>query len=515
MEEFWKAARERLARLASWWQGLNLNQKVLVLGALLLVLAALTVTLASYGGKDYEPLFTNLAVEDAAAITAKLQELNIDYRLGDNGTTILVPPEQKYQIRLQLAGAGLPRGVAGLELFSTSNFGETETDKRVKFQMALQGELTRTIQSLSKVQYAKVNLALPEKSLFSENEILPTASVLIKTKPYQELSRKEVKAVVHLVASSVEGLKPENVTVVDADGNLLSAGLSEEEASSAAVELTAAQLAMKRNSEKELQYSLQSMLEQVVGKGKVLVRVSLDMNFDQAESKKETYGPGTYVRSEKLTEEASTSTEQGAAGVPGTPSNVPTYQEMGQQGSTSSSEKSEKIRNYEIDREEVSRRFAQGNIKRLTVSVMVDKELTAREKEDLVQAVAGACGYDEARGDVIAVVGTKFTTAAEEYETPTTVGWLSQYGWLLGLVLALLVLAGLWIGLRRRVEAEKEEGLDVLVADEIKVEDLLDRELTPEEKEKKRIKEEIEKLVDNDPISAAQIIRTWLAEDAR
>lgn len=516
MENIGQFLREQLSRLRELWSNLSLNQKVLIAGAVLLALAAIIVTSATLTKKEYEPLFTKLDVNDAAAVTAKLQELNVDYQLGDDGTTVLVLPEQKYQVRLQLASVGLPKGVAGFEIFNQSSLGETETDKRIKYQVALTGELTRTIESLNQIEFARVNLALPEKSLFTEQQQAPTASVLVKTRPYSELHQKEVQGIVHLLASSVEGLKPENVTVVDTNGNLLSVNLPEAESLGIKTELTAAQMALKRQYEKELQYSIQSMMEQVIGKGRALVRVTAELNFDEKESRKETFGPNSFVRSEKLLEESSTQTGEGEQGIPGTASNIPTYQEVTAGTGSSASDKSEKIRNYEIDREEINQRFAQGDVKRLTVSVIIDKELDNRQRDELQEIVANAAGFNAERGDTISVMGMKFSQPPPS-EEQVAMDWV-RWGWIIPLVVLILALLIIWLVQRRRREETEEgelTGFDALIDEEISIEELVERELTPEEKERKKVREEIEKLIDTNPEAAAQMLRTWLLEDAR
>ncbi|MGE5405821.1 MAG: flagellar basal-body MS-ring/collar protein FliF, partial [Candidatus Saccharibacteria bacterium] len=396
---FADALKERWNQLTEYWAGLSLNQKVLIAAAVLLIIAAITIPSVTMMQPDYVILYNKLEVNDAAAMTAKLDELAIPYQLSDNGSTIMVPSAQKDTARLQLASAGLPKGVAGFDLFNTTNFGETETDKKVKYQVALQGELTKTIQSLNQVEYAKVNLAIPEDSLFTENQKNPTASVLVKTKPYMELTPKEVQGIIHLVASSVQGLKAEDVTVVDTNGTVLSDNVGDDQGSTVATSLTQTQIQMKRKFEKDMQNSVQSMLESILGSGKAVVRVSAELNFDQKQSHKETWGPNSFVRSEKLDDESSTKAESGTEGVPGTQSNIPTYQTGGTTGGTESSEKSSKTRNYEIDNEVVDQKYAMGDVKRLTISVIVDKDLNAQSKQQIQDAVASASGFKQERGD--------------------------------------------------------------------------------------------------------------------
>ncbi len=511
-------------KLKEVWKGLNLNQKVLLSGALLLIVTAVVVSSRAVLSTSYEPLYTNLAVNDAAAMTAQLDELGIEYKLEDAGTTILVPAELKYETRLQLASAGLPQGAVGFEIFNETSFGETETDKRVKYQMALQGELTKTIQSLDKVEAAKVNLVIPQKSLYSSEQQVATASVLIKNRFNTRMSSSEIQGIVHLVANSVEGLKPENVTVVDTNGNVLSTGLSGSEYRSNTVELTQAQLALQRQYETEMQTSVQSMLEHVVGPGKAVVRVSAELNFDEKESRMEIYAPlqgkttpATFPRSESRIEETSESTGQAETGAVGTDTNIPSYQQTNPATETSSSERTERVTNWEIDKEEILQKFAPGAVKRLTVAVIVDQELDTRQKEELQQMVETAVGIDHNNPDPsnrnVSITGMRFSQfQAPEPEARGILLALPPYAWVLLVILGLAVAGVVVRTLRQRRDAVEPE-FEAVVEEEIKLQDLLDKELTPQEKERKLIREEIEKLVDGNPEDAANLIRTWLLEE--
>lgn len=512
------------AKLKEVWTDLNLNQKVLLSGALLLIIAAVVVSSSTVLSTKYEPLFTDLAVNDAAAMTAKLEELNIKYKLEDAGTTILVPSELKYQTRLRLASAGLPQGAVGFEIFNQSSFGETETDKRVKYQVALQGELTKTIQSLDKIEAARVSLVMPQKSLYSADQEMATASVLIKNRFNTRMEKQEIQGIIHLVANSVEGLKPENVTVVDTNGNVLSSGMSGSEFQSNSIELTQAQMALQRQYEREMQVSVQSMLEHVVGSGKAVVRVSAELNFDEKESRMEIFSPlqgketpATFVRSESRVDETSEQMGQADQGAAGTESNIPTYQQTNPATETSSSERSERVTNWEIDKQEILQKFAFGTVKRLTVAVIIDQELDTRQKDEIQQMVETAVGIDRNNPDPsnrnVSITGMKFS----QIEEPTLQGsafsqaW-SQYAWILLLLLGLagVVVVIRMMSLRRAAEAPQ---FDAVVDDEITLQDLLDKELSPQEKERKLIRVEVEKLVDANPEDAANLIRTWLFEE--
>lgn len=509
-------------RIKEIWTGLSLNQKVLLGGALLLIVTALIVSAKSVFSTDYEPLYTDLAVNDAAAITAQLKELNIDYVLEDAGTTIMVPTELKYQTRLQLASAGLPQGAVGFEIFNQTSFGETETDKRVKYQRALQGELTNTIQSLDAVDIAKVNLVIPQQSLYSDNQQEATASVLIKKKPNTRMENQEVQGIIHLVTNSVEGLKPENVTVVDTNGNILSSGLSESEFQTNTIELTQAQLALQRQYEREMQNSVQSMLEHVLGSGKAVVRVSAELNFDEKESRMEIYSPlqdkqtpDTFKRSESRMDETTESTGQAETGAPGTDTNIPTYQQTNPVSETSSSERSERLINWEIDKEEILQRYAPGSVKRLTVAVIVDQELDTGQKDEVQQMVETAVGIDrndqEQLNRNVSVTGMRFSQIPESEPEPKL--WLPLYAWIALAVLLLVAVALVIIAINRRRTVEEEPQFDAIVDEEFKLQDLLDKDLSPQEREKKLIRDEVEKLVDTSPEDAAKLIRTWLLEE--
>ena len=511
MNSLWERVQQWLRYIRDRWNSLTLNQKVLVSGAVLLTLISIGMIVSSQTTKNYQPLYSGLSLEDAAAITKKLDELKVSYRLTDDGTTILVPSEQKYQVRLQLAGEGLPKGTAGFELFETPRFGETETDKRVKYLTALQGELVRTIESLDKIQSARVHVVLPEPRLYVDEQAPATASVVLKVKTGEELTNKEISGIVHLVANSVEKLKPENVVVVDQYGNLLSASVTSRD-SIAAAELSAQQLAVKRQLEKEKQTAVQTMLDATLGPGKSVVRVSAELDFDEVERYSQDFDPEQrVVVSKHVVEESSTSSSSQPGGTPGVDTNVPTYQGTENQGtSSSSSEKSEQTINYEGDKVETRTKVAPGAIKRMTVAVMVDEGFEAKQQE-IVEAVKNAVGADDRRNDSVYVSFMKFQAEAEEVPPAPANKW-PLYLLLAGL--GIVAVAGILFWRMRR-KKEEEEGFEAVVGEEIPIESLVERELTPEEREKQRIRNEIEKLIDESPADAAQIIRTWLLEEKR
>ncbi|MGE5421726.1 MAG: flagellar basal-body MS-ring/collar protein FliF, partial [Ignavibacteriales bacterium] len=336
-----------------------------------------------------------------------------------------------------------------------------------------------------------------------------------------QLSDKEVQSITHLVANSIEGLNVENVTIADTSGNLLSTGLPSDFITSM-VDLTEHQLAMKRQFEKQLQQSIQSMLEQIYGAGKAIVRVNAELNFDEKTTKTEKYGPGSYVESEKITEKTSTNSAGTTGGTPGTDTNIPNYQEGANSDTgTSSSEESEKIRNYLVDKEVTDLKYAPGDPKRLTVTVIVDKSLDEQQKDEIKQAVETAVGIDRDNPDsalkrTVSVTSMKFTASPKTLaETTDISGMVSQYWWLVLILIFLLAGFAVWMALRGSNSGKQSRGFEALVGDDIKIEDLLERELSPEEKERKKIREEIEKLIDKSPEDAANMLRTWLLDERR
>jgi len=554
METWVERARQSGQQVREKWSELSLNRKVLFSAiVLVLIVAIVFLTLRSNNTTPYEVLYTELDQKDASAVTEKLDELKIPYQLENNGTTIMVAPDIKDSTRLKLAAENLPSGEAGFELFATTNFGETQTDKKVKYQRALQGELARTIQSLDKIKAAKVNLALPEESLFSDTQEDPKASVVINTKEKEKLTPKEVQAIVNLVANSVERLSPENVVIVDQDGNLVSEDMPDaEEQQQSVSEIVRTQLAMKKQFEKDKQEAIQTMLDKALGKNNSVVRVNAELNFNDREQfdEKYTHDPdGPFVVSENIKKESGTETKTTQANVPGTDTNIPQYTQADNGGGTSTYDKSEKTRNYDLNKTETVTDFQIGDVKYdyLTVSVFVNNAAvknatmgeTQQKKEDKVRSmVATACGLRENRQDEDVRLADSISVAFIDFYTEpapeaTTPGAFQKVmaspaaPWLL-VFLALVIIVLIWLLKQRRDKQKAElaaqqlayeqaqaEGFEGIAEEEISLEEIIERDMSPEEKERQRIRQEIDKLIDDNPENAAQVLKTWLIEDLR
>jgi len=393
------------------------KKKGVLIAVIALVITAAILLMSWFQKVDYQLLYSNLSEEDAGAIIQKLGEMRIPYTTTGGG--IMVPADKVYEVRIQLAGQGLPQGGGvGFELFDKTSFTMTDFVQKLNYRRALQGELARTIRSLAEVEQCRVHLAVPEKTLFVQKDEKPKASVLLKLRSGRKLSPGQVQGIVHLVASSIESMDPRDVAVVDSNGEMLTSAVDEAFAASGG------QMEHQRNYEKDVEGRIISMLEPVVGKGKVKARVAVSFDFTKAEKTEEKYDPdGQVVRSEQRNNEKSTSGSTG--GVPGVASNLPP--KTGQavvpaSGAQSQSEKKNETINYEISKVVSHVVMPSGEIKRLSAVVLVDgtyvaapgateKKYTPRNEEEVRQfedMVKKAIGFTSGRGDEVKVVNMPF-----------------------------------------------------------------------------------------------------------
>ncbi len=542
MENLVTSLKQLWTNIKEFWSKLTLNQKVIGSGVVLLVTIMIIVMVLNMApSKPMEVLYTDLTPKDAAAIIEKLDEERITYQLENEGTTILVPSESKYNTRLKLAAENLPQGHAGLELFRETSFGETQMDKKVKYQEALQGELARTIQSLDKVRAANVILAMPEDTLFSDNEQPAKASVVIRTQDSQVLTSREVQGILNLVANSVEGLTTENVVIVDQYGNMVSDNmLLDNQNITSQVQ---AQMLMKRSFEKEKEKAIQTMLDKTLGQDNSVVRVHADLIFDNREQRDERYfhdEDGPFIRSQSITEEASTQTTVNPVGIPGTDTNIPQYLEVDPNAQGESTyERETSDTNYEINRTETVTQFAKGdvNYNNLTVSVLVNRSSPQQETlgdteevriEKIRSIVASATGLKPNNNDGVSLEDQISVALIDFYTEPqpepaaqSVISQLMQspIAPVLIALLALLLLVLIILLLRKRSATAEIEELDsqfeTVAEEELRLEDLIDKKMTPEERERQRVRQEVDKLIEENPEDAAQVLRAWLSEDMR
>jgi flagellar M-ring protein FliF len=403
-----------LEQAKAFTQKLSITQKVIIVTAIIAVLTILVVVLMNSvkSTADYSVLYSDLNPEDAAKIVENLKENKVEYELKDGGGTILVPKEKVYEMRVELAGQGLPASsTVGYEIFDKSNLGMSEYVQKLNYKRALEGELARTINSLEEVKSTRVHIVLPEKALFKEDQKQPTASVTLQLKPNKTMSQATVAGIQNLVAKSVEGMQPDAVTVVDHKGRIIS---TEPIDKSSIAGMTAAQHQQQIEVEQYLSQKVQSMLDNVLGAENASVKVTADLNFTQIEKTITDYDPEKQVvRSEQNITEKSQSTDS-----------------LSYPAVNMAKDQSNVISNYEISQSIEKIVNEVGNIKRLTTSVLingttkiVDKngkkviEYTPRTKEELQQlelAVKNAVGYDPNRNDQISVLNVPFDNSYYE-----------------------------------------------------------------------------------------------------
>jgi flagellar M-ring protein FliF len=376
------------------------------------------------------PLFTDLSYEDSAAIIKDLERQGVAYELRNDGNTVMVPRDRVARLRMSLAGEGLPKGGGiGYEIFDKSDaLGTTSFVQNINNLRALEGELSRTIRGIDRVVAARVHLVLPERPLFSRDKVEPSASIVVKV--HGTLEAQQVRAIRHLVASAVNGLKPQRVSIVDEAGHLLADGTGDSDnGGDVSVD-------ERRSSfEKHLRDQVEAIVSSVVGPGRARTQVSADFDFNRVTQTSDKYDPeGRVVRSSQTREESTGSDgrdNQVTVGneVPGSnPKQAPAAD--ANSSSHDQSKKSEEIVNYEISKTTKTEVIEGGRINRISVAVLVDGTYAKNDKGDITyqprskeeidqiaSLVRTAIGFDQKRGDQVEVVNLRF---AETPATPIT-----------------------------------------------------------------------------------------------
>lgn len=414
---------------------LPLSQKVLVPALVIFPVWALIHVSKMATEPDYTVLYSDLSPGDASGVVDRLKDMKAKYKV-DGDTVLVSPPELVHELRISLAAEGVPKtGTVGFELFDGTNFATTTMGEMVKKQRALQGELERTIMSLDSVLSARVHISQPEKTIFAKQAQDPGASVLLKLRSGGELDKKQIIGIANFVASSVEGLKPENVTIIDVYGNLLTP--KDQEGDELGADAT--RLTYTREVEKSYAQRIETMLSKVLGPGKVVARVTADLDFSSSQREEESYDPGGQViRSERSIEEGAATTARG--GVPGVAANLSNDPNLlsPPQGGNESNTRREAVKNFEVSRAIIKSAQAKGKLLRLSAAVLVDgryedvavasggvvdeaqasmksekvfKPLSPEMLSQVEGVVKSAIGYDSSRGDVVTVENIPFFQA--------------------------------------------------------------------------------------------------------
>ena len=534
-----------------------LRQMAVMVGIAASVALGVAVVLWSQS-PNYAPLYGNLAEKDASQVMEALQQTGADFRVDEASGMVMVPSAKLKEIRMQLAGQGLPNGTGvGFELLQQdTGFGTSQMVERARYQQALQGELARTIATIGAVQSARVHLAIPKQSVFIRKRQPPSASVTLRLHNGRVLEAGQVEAIVHLVASSIPELEPGRVTLVDHKGRLLS-----DEQESRDLKLSATQFEHTRRIEEHYRARIEDLLTPIVGRDKVQAQVAADVDFTVTEQTQERYDPEqSALRSEQLNEEQTSGL--GAGGIPGALSNQPPAagsapEDAGGQGGvegdgTAINSSRQSTRNYELDRVISHTRMAPISLRRLSVAVVVDdiatvgadgtvgvRERTPEEIERLTELVREAVGFDARRGDSVRVMNSSFLNPEPVADLPAVPIW--EQGWFIdivkqvgGLLMVLILIFFVLKPTMRRLTASHAElagggddaerarvegplasadgtagdGQDLLLGSDGQPLQL------PGGARYENIMDAARQLVDEDPKRVAQLVKTWMNEEA-
>ena len=420
MENLRRSIMKLWTQLLAWWGTLTPVRKALLVAVPALVVMGLGLLLTNREHDPYEYVFVDLSPDDVQAITGYFKRSNInEYVVDSKG--VKVPSKNVLGLRLKLAQEGLPaHGMIGWEKFDQQEFTRTEFEQRINKQRAIQGELSRTIMMIDGIANAKVHIVSPKKSLFLEDKLETTAAVYLKTRPNARLDKKQIQGIVNLVSRSVEGLRPNNVTIIDGDGKML----TEIESEDPSAKMTKEMMAYKRSVEQRYEENIRGIVGRVVGGDRVEVKVDATVDFTQEQQTISDVDPDRVVAVSRETQGYSLNgTGLNPTGIPGAKSNVPGEQEeVNVAQSSTQNKKDSEIVNFEIAKKVSQKTMPVGKIVRLTAAVLVDGKqdypqdgsrpsFEARTEDEVKQIedlVRSAIGFDDKRGDLVTVRNMMF-----------------------------------------------------------------------------------------------------------
>jgi flagellar M-ring protein FliF len=504
MNEFFQ---QFLSQAKDIWTRMSANQRFAAIGVTVITFLGMITMLIWAQRPKYEVLYSRLEQEDAQNIVLELEANQIPYKLEQNGTAILLPSKDVPETRITLAGKGLPRTAGvGYEIFDQVNIGVTDFVQKINYRRALEGELTRSIETMGVVEKARVHIVIPEERLFSEDQKKSTASIMLKLKPSSKIEEEHVLGITHLVASSIEGLEPEDITIVDSYGNLLSSV----QATDPMVKLTAHQLDLRQRMDDYLTRKVQTLLNGVMGQGNTIVRVSAEIDFKKMDQTIRTYDPNnTVVRSEQSDETTTTNQKETLT-----------------TGQTST------ITNFDVN--ETMEHVVQqaGNVRRLTVAVSVNymrqmvtdpsgQEVLQRtprnqqELDNIRDIVQNSIGLDNLRGDQISISQFDFDTSQIDDERRRLEDAESREFWYsvaqkLLLVISILIFVLFARSLLRSLKIlppkeAAEEGIEAAVP--------IEEEISVEAQKRAQIQEQVLIFAKEKPANVAKLLKTWMIEE--
>ncbi len=505
MNEFFQ---QFLTQARDVWNKTTSQQRMGMVGLSLLTVAGMIALLIWAQRPKYEVLYSRLEQDDANNIVMELEANKVPYQLEQDGTMVLVPSTQVAETRLTLAGKGLPRGDGvGYEIFDKVNIGVTDFVQKINYRRALEGELARSIETVKDVDKVRVHIVIPEERLFSEDQQQPSASVMLKLRPSAELDEKQILGITHLVASSIEGLTPESITIIDSYGNMLSTV----QAVDPMVKLTAHQLELRQRMEDYLTKKVQSLLNGVVGQGNTVVRVSTELDFKAVDQTIRTFDPNnTVVRGEQRDETVETNDTD-----------------------KTSHTNENTITNFEMN--ETMEHIVQqaGSIRRMTVAVFVNHKAellppagggdpvpqrvprTQEELDNIREIVQTSVGLDPLRGDQVAINQVNFDTSQVDQEREALEQAERREFWYniaqkLLLVISILIFVLFARSLLRSLKIlppkeAAEEGIESAVP--------IEEEISLEAQKRAQIQEQVMIFAKEKPANVAKLIKTWMVEE--
>lgn len=544
---------------ASMVDRIKADPKIPLMIAAAAAVAIIVALLLWLRSPDYRVLLSNLSAKDGGDIVGQLTQMNVPYQIADNGSAILVPADKVHELRLKLAQSGLPKGGnTGFELLDKEQFGISQFSEQINYQRALEGELSRTIESLSPVQSARVHLAIPKPTLFVREQKLPTASVTVGLLPGRMLDEGQISAIVHMVSSSVTGLTATNVIIVDQAGRLLTNNDNSQQSANSA------QIKMTKEMESHLKQRIEDILSPLVGRANIHAQVTAQMDFSKVEQTSEEYKPNQTADSAAIRSRQNSQSMQnnngGTGGVPGALSNQPVsapnapietnkdnknaQQATNNRNNTTNSQ-SDETTNYEVDRKISHTQRQIGVVDRLSVAVIVNyhsqegengaemKPLPPEMMQQIEALTREAMGYSTARGDSLNITNSLFTndTPIEVepslLESPQFIAQLLDYGkiLLIALIAWFMWRFGIkpqWVKYRKTQQAQTDA--EMFVATQMKTPLVVDEEINEDMDEqtrrrltRQRVSAEIQsqrirEMAEKDPQIVAMVIRQWLGK---